>query len=604
MKILFTVFYDPKDLGIRYLTAFLRQAGHDVRIVALKSLGDPDPAPLVPTPEQVDNCGKVRSGWLGVYKRAPITDQELALLTEEVRAYAPDIVGFGTRSFNFQHLPRIIPALREGAPSAFFVCGGAGPTLEPDVPLKLGMDAVIRGEGEYALTELITALEEKKDWHQIRNVAYLDKNEDVIRNPVRPLQRNLDTFPFPLINMEQDIFIDNNQRSSLFVPDDYDTMSFGSNFRYFILGSRGCPAACSYCGGRYLRDEYAKDGILVPRIRQRSLDNVLEELVQARERTPFRMVQFWDEFFIWPIAKLIRFFRLYKEKIDVPFWAYLSADQLAQSDELLEVACEAGLATFVVGLQTGDEEFCRRVYNRINHNKNILYVADKMYSRGIPVQFLMILGNPLQNQESLHKNFDFLSSLPKFDPSFVRRVYLDCMKLYRPAYDSQLYIKYPELNEKSVASRLFYYDAMLCNLRLVNDDGAFEDILNNNVYKEQPWLLGKLYHDTLEQKHLAYLQSEIKRLQGQEVYYWGCGAAYQARKKLFDAVHPLCILNDFTWKKHERMDNLEVLNPNTQVLDTGKPLVIFARHEYVHSIFTKARKQYGFKDIVVAAFIE
>ena len=56
----------------------------------------------------------------------------------------------------------------------------------------------------------------------------------------------------------------------------------------------------------------------------------------------------------------------------MPFWAYLSADQLAHSPELLEVVCDAGLGTFMGGIQTGDENFCKKIYNRINHNENFL----------------------------------------------------------------------------------------------------------------------------------------------------------------------------------------------------------------------------------------
>ena len=147
MKILFTVFYDPKDLGIRYLTTYLRNIGHSVRIVALKTLTDLPSGTTNISEKNIQNCVVIRNGQVLHYTFNPITDKELELLTEEVRSFAPDIIGFGTRSKNFVHLPRIIPALRAGMPSAFMIAGGAGPTLEPNIPLELGVDAVVRGEG-------------------------------------------------------------------------------------------------------------------------------------------------------------------------------------------------------------------------------------------------------------------------------------------------------------------------------------------------------------------------------------------------------------------------------------------------------------------------
>lgn len=146
MKILFTVFFDPQDLGCRYLAAYMKKQGHEVRIIALKS-GLHGEMRTQPTQEEIeDRCRRVSGGKAGLsfWGQTQISDIELNLLTETVSKWQPDIMGFGTRSQNFIHLPRIIPALRAGAPQAFLAAGGFGPSLEPEIPLKLGVDAVLR----------------------------------------------------------------------------------------------------------------------------------------------------------------------------------------------------------------------------------------------------------------------------------------------------------------------------------------------------------------------------------------------------------------------------------------------------------------------------
>ncbi len=603
MKLLFTVFYDPKDLGVRYLKSYLTLKGHDVHIVALKELSDLPQSSFTPNETFLETCTTVRAGYATSYNFCPITDQELELLTEEIKTYSPDIVGFGTRSINFHHLPRIIPALKKGAKNAFLVAGGAGPTIDPQLPLNLGVDAVIRGEGEYAFHELITALETGNDWHTIKNISYLNEQGMLVRNAMRPPQKNLDVFPFPSNDLENDIVIDNNTKYPLFNKNDLNTTTYGSNYRYFILGSRGCIAQCSYCGGRYFCEEYKKDGIVVPRVRQRSLHNIMDELVSAKNKCNMKMVQFWDEFFIWPIPKLIDFFSDYKKKINLPFWAYLSADQLAHSPELLEVVCDAGLGTFMGGIQTGDENFCKKIYNRINHNENFLKVAFEMAKRYIPVHLLMIAGNPLQDEASHRKNWEFLAKLPAFDPSFKQYTWMSYSKLNKPFYNTVLYKKFPNLID-NVSTQSFYYEAMISNLRLILGDIEFEQIISDEQYKINPILLGKLYLDTLIKRHTDYLEPEIERLAGHEVYFWGSGTAYQKKKHLFVNTKPVCVLNDFTWEAPTTIDGLSVVDPEKAELDVDKPLVIFARHEYVHAIHRKAKNTYGFKDIVVAANIE
>lgn len=602
MKLLFTVFYDPKDLGVRYLTSYLKNLGHDIRIIALKGLESLSQKTLVPTVEDINTCMLVRNAYYTSSIFRPITDKEIQLLSDEISAYCPDIIGFGTRSRNFVHLPRIIPALRKGNPSAFLVCGGAGPTLEPEIPLQLGVDAVIRGEGEYALSDLINALEIGADWKSIKNISYKDASGNIVRNPMREPQRNLDAFPFPSVDHSIELLIDNNtviKNAGLKL----DAVSLGSDYRYIVLGSRGCMGDCSYCGGRYLKDEYKKDGINIPRVRQRSLENILAELIHAKEKTNMKFVQFADEYFVWPTEKLIEFFISYKEKINLPFLAYLSAEQLEKSENLFSVVCDAGPSILSIGFQTADEDFCKKVYNRHNNNEAIRHVIHKIYKKGIPIELLMILGNPLQDNKSLERNWEFLSSLPSFDPSFKNYIWIQFAKLIKPYYPSPLFLK-NKIDVKKYPCSTFYYDAMMCNLRLISDNIYFDNIRSNNKYKEYPQLLGKLYYDTINKLHISYLKPEIERLSGHEVYFWGSGTAYQKKKYLLANTKPICVLNDFTWEASTTIDGLPVVNPENAELDVDKPLVIFARHEYVHAIHRKAKNMYGFKDIVVAANIE
>ena len=602
MKILFTVFYDPKDLGIRYLTSYLKNEGHDVRIVALKNLDVLSQKTLKPDANEIADCRVVRNAYLTKSIFRNITDKELDLLSEIISSFQPELIGFGTRSKNFQHLARIIPALRKGNPSAFLACGGAGPTLEPEIPLELGVDAVIRGEGEYALSELITALSSGQDWRSIKNISYRDRNGQIIRNPMRAPQKDINKFPFPSNEHNIEILIDNDTIISNY-GQEINPNSLSSDYRYIILGSRGCMGNCSYCGGRYLKSEYQKDNINIPRVRQRSLDNILEELIYAKAQTNMKFVQFADEYFVWPTEKLIHFFKAYKEKITLPFLAYLSVEQLAKSEELLSLVCDAGLSLLSIGLQTADEAFCKAIYNRRNNNDAILYTINRIHAKGIPVELLMILGNPIQPKESLEKNWEFLAQLPSFDPSFKRYIWIQFAKLIKPYYPSQLFNEH-DIDIQKISCEQFYYDAMICNLRLIVDDDKFNEIISNNIYKEKPELLSSLYYNTLVTKHMEYLQPELERIAGQEVYFWGSGTAYQKKKHLLNATKPICILNDFTWEAASSVDGLPITDPATAELDTEKPLIIFARHEYVHAIHRKARNIYGFKDIIVAANIE
>ncbi|MDE5682406.1 MAG: cobalamin-dependent protein, partial [Mailhella sp.] len=196
MKILFTTLFDPDDLGSRCLAAYLKQFGHEVRIVALKAYTW-NTYSFFPTQEDVEKCtmlwdsGFSKTGYL---KSDDIFADEYMLYAEELKVWQPDIIGIGTRTKNLKYFPSFIPLMRETCPNAFIVAGGMGPMLDPEGVLECGVDAVIRGEGEYALLDLVTALEKGENWHNIQNISYKNK-EKVIKNALRPQEKDLNAFP-------------------------------------------------------------------------------------------------------------------------------------------------------------------------------------------------------------------------------------------------------------------------------------------------------------------------------------------------------------------------------------------------------------------------
>jgi radical SAM superfamily enzyme YgiQ (UPF0313 family) len=84
-----------------------------------------------------------------------------ARVCEEVRAFAPDLVGYSAMSFQYATARALAAAVREAAPHALHVLGGYHATVladevgARDVPL---FDFVVRGEGERAFRQLVDVL--------------------------------------------------------------------------------------------------------------------------------------------------------------------------------------------------------------------------------------------------------------------------------------------------------------------------------------------------------------------------------------------------------------------------------------------------------------
>ena len=146
---------------------------------------------------------------------------------KKIRAIKPDVIAYSIRTgYQNDYI-----ALNKELKKTFkflSVFGGPHATFFPDMIYKEGVDCVCRGEADEAFRELLDALDNKGDIAHIKNF-WIRRNEQVFKNPLRPLVQDLDILPFP----DRKLF--NN----------YNDFKM-SKVKSFITG-RGCPFNCSYC---------------------------------------------------------------------------------------------------------------------------------------------------------------------------------------------------------------------------------------------------------------------------------------------------------------------------------------------------------------------
>ena len=238
-KVLFVIpgsIFRHEPLGVMYLSGVLKEVGHETDLV-------------------IDG------------------EEDLVLAA---RHFKPDIVAFsvitGSQARAIELSKRIKGTLSD---SILCVMGGPHATFFPKVIYKEGIDGVCRGEGELAMLELANRLDAGQDianwWMKIGGQAF--------RNPVRPLIENVDAIPFP----DRDL-VTKYRRSSQ------------GQVKCFITARR-CPFDCSYYFNHAYRRLYRGKGKVV---RRRSVDNVIEEIEEVRNRYDIVLIFFSDDTFNIP----------------------------------------------------------------------------------------------------------------------------------------------------------------------------------------------------------------------------------------------------------------------------------------------------------------
>lgn len=601
MKIVFTTFYDPNYLGIRYLAAVLKQAGHEVKILQLKDIRH-----RILTADNVDK----HTGYYLFSSRIfsssgdsefPITPTELDLFKMAISRFDPDIVGFTNRSPYNHLLPIVLPAIRQAAPNAFIVGGGFGPTLEPEISLGLGANAVVRGEGEETIVELAAALEKDLDWTRISNMAYLSGGA-ISKNPLRPLLTDLDSLPFPLYYGNHFISVEDDKISF----SDMRHQSQGGVLckNYVVLTARGCIGHCSYCAGGNWRNQYRNEGLNAPLIRPRSMANVMDELRFAKANGE-KFIYFSDEYLVRKSDILQKFFEEYHKEIDLPFFAHMNHKQLMEVKggrrPLLEAVKKAGLRTIPVGVQSASEKFARDIYHRKNTNKEIIEAINTFADYGFSGNYHIIGGNLLETKEDIEALYDFAAKIP-FDPS-LKTDWPVHSGMLRILQGSPLAEEHPELSIRHYPPQQYSEIILLAEIRNKVDRKTFEDIRNNPFYKGNPARLHQLLDQIIRDRHMQYLANEISRLKDKEVWFWGASEMYQYKAHLFADTRPRGILVDTIEKGMlpRKINGLEVNHPDEKLL-TSEPVPIIAFTGNPNKICrTIANKYPRYTDIVACA---
>lgn len=385
------------NFGVSQLSAELQRAGHESIIVFFKEYE------YVPEKDwdqykQSAMCGVVIVGRAKQYDfncYKPFTDHEYDLLIETLRDFKPDLIGFSLCSLPFDEVAEVTLRIKPCF-DVPVIWGGAGPTIEPERSLNYA-DLVCLGEGEDLIVKIADAIDEGRDYSGTPNLWFKREDGTIQRNPSAPLV-DMDTIAVPDYDESRLVVINDGQvRRNLFPP------NYGQ--QYQIMTTRGCPYSCSFCIESWSQEKFGKQGSL----RRRSVDLVIEELVEAKRKYEIQAVLFFDAVFTTHPAWLKEFAEKYKEKVGIPFWCWTYPRSTRKRD--LERLKDAGLQAVTMGIQSGSETILGE-YNRPIPTDLAVEAAKTVVETGVKGYFELITRSEYDTEETMRETFEFLLEFP------------------------------------------------------------------------------------------------------------------------------------------------------------------------------------------------
>ncbi len=422
-------------MGLAYISAALKQAGHDVRCL---NLNHRDDAPG----EAIDQV---------------------------VREFDPDVCGTGGLTPHFAMIRSILATTRRAKPSVVNLVGGGVFSSAPEtVAPLLDIDYGVIGEGEETIVELSDALAAGSDPAEVDGIAYRNGEGEWTRSwPRKPL-RDVGALPWPdLDGFEIERFLDLSERFG-----ELKSLKEGKRAREMMMAaSRSCPFSCSFC--------FHPTGKIY---RERSLDEFFEELDYLRGRYQFDFLSVCDELFAVKEDRLIEFCERIKD-YDLAWAAQLRVP--IATDDVIRRMKDANCVLISYGLESADDRVLTSMGKKTSRSEmeNALKLT---YDHKLEIQGNFIFGDAAETLETANNTLAWWAENRRYQINLIHLQVMPGSPLYQKSVETgrisdpqkQLEERIINVTEMDEVSYLRMYDRVRVLFETILEPAeivAFED---------------------------------------------------------------------------------------------------------------------------------
>jgi radical SAM superfamily enzyme YgiQ (UPF0313 family) len=257
-------------------------------------------------------------------------------------------------------LKEIIELLKENFKNVPIILGGIYATLCYEHAKNLGVDFVIRGEGEIQILNLL------------ENIFSLD---------IKAKYESIDEYPYPAFDLLKRI--------------DYG----------IILTSRGCPYNCTYCASHKLQGNF----------RERNPLKVVEEIEFLVSNFKIKDIAFYDDALFYNKEKRIVIIleEIVKRGIKVNFHTPNAVHPKYIDRNLAKLLYITGFKTIRLGLETINEERLKKTGNKLTikeFENSIKFLKEANFTNENIGAYILV-GLPGQTYEEVKETIVFVKNL-------------------------------------------------------------------------------------------------------------------------------------------------------------------------------------------------
>jgi anaerobic magnesium-protoporphyrin IX monomethyl ester cyclase len=357
--------YLPPPYGIIQLAAYLEKSSRDVDIEVL-------------------DCNAKHIDWDGLEKH--------------IEDCSPDIVASSSlATCNTYAVVRALETAKAVNPEILTVTGGQHFTATAQESLRQypEIDVVVRGEGEQTLAELVSHLDKKTPYAQVKGISFKHKGR-IVHNPTRPLIENLEDLPYPGYHFVQDT-----------IHKYHFAAMAGRDVPYALVeGSRGCPYECTFCTQwQHWQRKW----------RTKSAERVADEIEYCYRNFGSRFIWLTDDNFgAGPRAEQIADEIIKRGIQDLTWFVQARCDDIITNKDTLPKLRKSGLNWVLLGVENSDASTLQSFQKGIKP-RDAESAIKLLKQNGIFAHAMFIIGHRKDTPQSISDLRRFANHL---DPDF------------------------------------------------------------------------------------------------------------------------------------------------------------------------------------------
>lgn len=288
-------------------------------------------------------------------------------------------IGFSFTSPLFNRALKILNYIKSINKEIVTIAGGPHPTVDHASVLNQGFDYVAIGEGETIIKEFSKFMYQNMP-EKTKGIAYKRDDKIIVNEPATFID-NLDDIAFPARDL-------------------IDYSLYGS---IGMITSRGCKFNCLYCQP-ILRSLFGKN------VRERSIQNIIEEIDIISHNYPKKRIRFEDDTFTMQDLEWFELFKdeLSKRKLRIKWQCNSRVDTI--NIDKAKIMKECGCTQIGFGVESGSKKILD-FYRKGTNPEQTIKIFNDMKKVGILTHAFIMLGAPIATKEDLDATYEVIKKM-------------------------------------------------------------------------------------------------------------------------------------------------------------------------------------------------